>query len=87
MILSKISSQGSALPWPNIIAFGVDAVTVPRAVPVLERDSNLAELVGKPHTLWHKRTLTTSGFSSAPCWTSISTALSARSPRCYSSRA
>jgi hypothetical protein len=61
LILSKTSSQGSALPWPNIIAFGVDAVTVPRAAAVVEPDPYLAELAGKPHTLRHKRVLTTSG--------------------------
>ena len=36
LILSKTSPQGSALPWPNIIAFGVDAVTVPGAAAVVE---------------------------------------------------
>ena len=61
MILSKTSSQGSALPWPNIIAFGVDAVTVPSAAAVVEPHPYLAELAGKPHTLRHKRVLTTSG--------------------------
>ena len=61
LILSKTSSQGSALPWPNIIAFGVDAVTVPSAAAVVEPDPYLAELAGKPHTLRHKRVLTTSG--------------------------
>ena len=61
LILSKTSSQGSALPWPNIIAFGVDAVTVPRAAAVVEPDPYLAELAGKAHTLRHKRVLTTSG--------------------------
>ncbi len=53
--------QGSALPWGNIIAFGVDAVTVPGAAAVVEPDQYLAELAGKPHTLRHKRVLTTSG--------------------------
>ena len=61
LILSKTSSQGNALPWPNIIAFGVDAVTVPSAAAVVEPDPYLAELAGKPHTLLHKRVLTTSG--------------------------
>ena len=59
LILSKTSSQGNALPWPNIIAFGVDAVTVPSAAAVVEPDPYLAELAGKPHTLLHKRVLTT----------------------------
>ncbi|HYN73275.1 MAG TPA: PRC-barrel domain-containing protein [Nakamurella sp.] len=61
LTLSRTSSRGSALPWPNIIAFGVDAVTVPGAAAVVEADQYLAELAGKPHTLLHKRVLTTSG--------------------------
>jgi sporulation protein YlmC with PRC-barrel domain len=61
LTLSKTSSQGSALPWPNIIAFGVDAVTVPGAAAVVEPDQYLVELGGKPRALLHKRVLTTSG--------------------------
>ena len=61
LILSKTSFQGSALPWPNIIAFGVDAVTVPSASAVVVPDPDLAELAGKPHTLLGKRVLTTTG--------------------------
>ena len=36
-------------------------MTVPRAAAVVEPDPYLAELAGKPHTLRHKRVLTTSG--------------------------
>jgi sporulation protein YlmC with PRC-barrel domain len=61
LTVSKTSAEGSALPWANIIAFGVDAVTVPSASAVVVPDPYLAGLAGKPHTLLGKRVLTTAG--------------------------
>ena len=61
LTVSKTSTEGSALPWANIIAFGVDAVTVPSASAVVVPGPYLAELAGKPHTLLGKRVLTTAG--------------------------
>ena len=60
LTLSKTSGEG-ALPWSNIIAFGVDAVTVPGAAAVVVPDGYLTELAAKPHTLLGKRVLSTAG--------------------------
>ena len=49
------------MPWPSIIAFGADAVTVTTAAAIVPPDANLAELAGKPHALLHKRVLSTAG--------------------------
>jgi sporulation protein YlmC with PRC-barrel domain len=61
LTLSKTSGEGGALPWSNIIAFGVDAVTVPGAAAVVVPDGYLTELAAKPHTLLGKRVLSTAG--------------------------
>lgn len=59
--LAKTPGQGSVLPWANIIAVGIDAVTVPSADAIITPDEQLAELSGKPHALPGKRVLSTSG--------------------------
>lgn len=59
--LAKTSGQGTMLPFDNIAAFGVDAVTVAAADAVVVPDERLTALSGKQHTILKKRALTTAG--------------------------
>ncbi len=55
------AASGSALPWPNVIAVGHDAVTVASADAVVVPDEQLTELADKSHGLLGKRVLSTAG--------------------------
>ena len=55
------AANGSALPWPNVIAVGPDAVTVASAEAVVVPDEQLSELADKSHGLLGKRVLSTAG--------------------------
>ncbi|RIJ78263.1 hypothetical protein D1871_03495 [Nakamurella silvestris] len=59
--LKKTAGSGDVLPWPDLLAFGDDAVTVERSTVVVEADERIAELSGKHHTILRKQVLTTSG--------------------------
>ena len=61
LTVAKTPHQGSALPWSNIGAVGVDAVTVASAGAIVVPDERLAELADKSHTLIGKRVLSTAG--------------------------
>lgn len=55
------TASGSVLPWSDVTAFGVDAVTIADASLVVEPQGELAELGGKAHHFLKKRVLTTAG--------------------------
>ncbi len=59
--LKKTPGSGSLLPWSDITAFGVDAVTVSDASVIVEEHGELAELNAKAHHIIKKRILTTEG--------------------------
>ena len=59
--LKKTAGAGSMLPWSDVTAFGVDAVTVADAKLIVEPTGELLELSGKTHTYLKKRVLTTAG--------------------------
>lgn len=61
LAIAKSANGGSALPWPNIIAVGHDAVTVASADAVVIPDERLTELADKSHGLLGKRVLSTAG--------------------------
>lgn len=62
LALAKTNGPGTMLPWPNIAAFGADAVTVSAADQVVPADPQLTELDSKPHAILRKRVLTTAGY-------------------------
>lgn len=57
----KKTASGSMLPWSDVTAFGVDAVTISDAHLVVEPQGELLELSGKAHHFLKKRVLTTAG--------------------------
>ena len=57
----KKSAGGDLLRWPDIYAFGQDAVTVTGAEKLVNPDPDLAALADKSHELIGKRVLTTAG--------------------------
>ena len=59
--LKKTAGNGSLLPWSDITAFGVDAVTIADTHLIVEPQGELAELGGKAHHFLKKRVLTTAG--------------------------
>ena len=59
--LTKTPGNASVLRWPDIRAFGADAVTVEAADKLVVPDSELAELSDKRHSVARKRVLTTHG--------------------------
>lgn len=61
LLLKKTSSSGSLLPWSDITAFGLDAVTVSKVDLIVAPAGELAELSGKAHHILKKRILTTAG--------------------------
>ena len=61
LTLKKTAGNGSVLPWSDITAFGVDAVTIADANLIVEPQGELAELAGKAHQFAKKRVLTTAG--------------------------
>ncbi len=61
LVLRKTSGNGTLLPWSDITAFGVDAVTVADERLIVEEQGELAELNGKAHHILKKQILTTGG--------------------------
>lgn len=61
LTLKKTAGNGSMLPWSDVTAFGVDAVTISGAHLVVEPQGELLELSGKAHHFLKKRVLTTAG--------------------------
>ncbi len=59
--VKKAASGGDALPWNEITAFGVDAVTVTSSGAVSESDEDVAALMSKDHRLIGKRVLSAAG--------------------------
>jgi len=59
--LKKTPVSGDMLPWSDITAFGVDAVTVPSEDKIIEEQGRFAELNNKAHAIGKKRILTTGG--------------------------
>ena len=59
--LKKTAGAGSLLPWTDITAFGVDAVTIADANLIVEAQGELVELASKNHHILKKRVLTTAG--------------------------
>jgi sporulation protein YlmC with PRC-barrel domain len=57
----KKTSTGKILAWPDLIAFGTDAVTVADADVIGEGSEPVAQLLGKDHTLLKKRVLSSRG--------------------------
>lgn len=61
LTLKKTAGDGSVLPWSDITAFGVDAVTIADASLIVTPQGELAELGGKAHHFAKKKVLTTAG--------------------------
>ena len=59
--LKKTPVAGDLLPWADITAFGVDAVTVGSESQIIEEQGQFAELNSKAHVLLKKRILNTAG--------------------------
>lgn len=57
----KKSDRGEVLRWGDLIAFGVDAVTIDDPAAIAELDGELKALRGKRGRLLKKRVLTTGG--------------------------
>jgi len=61
LTLKKTAGSGDVLPWPDVLAFGEDAVTVERSTLVVEADEKVAELSGKHRKILRKQVLSTAG--------------------------
>ena|ERR1700712_197660 len=59
--LKKTPVTGDLLPWGDITAFGVDAVTVGSESQIIEEQGQYAELNSKAHVIVKKRILNTAG--------------------------
>jgi len=59
--LKKTPVSGDLLPWTEITAFGVDAVTVASESQIIEEQGQFAELNSKAHVILKKRILNTAG--------------------------
>jgi sporulation protein YlmC with PRC-barrel domain len=59
--LKKTPVSGDLLPWTEITAFGVDAVTVGSESQIIEEQGQFAELNSKAHVILKKRILNTAG--------------------------
>ena len=59
--LKKTPVAGDLLPWSDITAFGVDAVTVASESQIIEEQGQYAELNSKAHVILKKRILNTAG--------------------------
>lgn len=59
--LKKTPVTGTLLPWSDITAFGVDAVTVAGEHLIVAEGGHFAELNEKAHVIVKKRILTTAG--------------------------
>ena len=61
LTLKKTTSSGDLLPWSNIAAFGVDAVTVAGEAAIVVGDGRLKELQDKRFQVLGKRVLSQAG--------------------------
>ncbi len=59
--LKKTPVSGTLLPWSDVTAFGVDAVTVTSESQIIEEQGEYAELNSKAHVILRKRILNTAG--------------------------
>ena len=59
--LKKTPGSGDLLPWKDITAFGVDAVTVANDQLIVQEEGQYAELNSKAHVILKKRILDTAG--------------------------
>jgi sporulation protein YlmC with PRC-barrel domain len=59
--LKKTPVSGTLLPWVDVTAFGVDAVTVASESQIIEEQGRFAELNSKAHVILKKRILNTAG--------------------------
>lgn len=59
--LKKTPGDGTILPWTDITAFGVDAVTVADEHLIVNEQGTFAELNSKHHSILKKRILTSAG--------------------------
>ena len=59
--LKKTPVSGTLLPWADVTAFGVDAVTVASESQIIEEQGQFAELNSKAHIILKKRILNTAG--------------------------
>ncbi len=59
--LKKTPVSGTLLPWADVTAFGVDAVTVASESQIIEEQGQFAELNSKAHVILKKRILNTAG--------------------------
>lgn len=59
--LRKTPVSGTLLPWADVTAFGVDAVTVASESQIIEEQGRFAELNSKAHVILKKRILNTAG--------------------------
>jgi sporulation protein YlmC with PRC-barrel domain len=61
LVLSKTSGKAHVLPWPDISAFGDDAVTIANEGVIVTPDERLARLADKTHSAHGKQVLSTEG--------------------------
>ncbi len=59
--LKRTPVSGTLLPWADVMAFGVDAVTVSSQAQIVEEQGRFAELNSKAHVILKKRVLNTAG--------------------------
>ncbi len=59
--LKKTPGTGTMLPWADVTAFGVDAVTVSGDHLIVDEAGDFAELNGKHHDILKKKILTSTG--------------------------
>ena len=59
--LAKTPGPGHLLPWSDVTAFGMDAVTAAGVELLRQPEGDLAELSDKRHTVHKKKVLTTQG--------------------------
>ena len=55
------SDAGDTLRWPQVVAFGSDAVTVEGPGSITDADADVQALLGRDHRLVGKRVLSTEG--------------------------
>lgn len=57
----KKTAGGDVLPWPDIVGFGADAVTVTDAGAITDATGEIEALRGKDHRVLGKRVLSSAG--------------------------
>jgi uncharacterized protein YrrD len=60
-VLLKKTESGDTLLWPDILAFGSDAVTITGSAKIVEASPAITALSGKGHQLVGNRVLTAAG--------------------------